>query len=192
MNLGLVYLALGQPNDAQPYLARATQLAPKSSDAWSNYGVGLDAVGQLSDGENAYRNALELDTGSIATLQNLTANLIAQRKAQEALVTCQQLLLRSDTALSRTRYGQALLLSGQQDAALQQYKLALQSDPTFYLALTQEAFLLIDQYRQGMELDEPKREAAMALWGASLRFNPNQPRVLAAIQQWQSSQLYGK
>ena len=192
MNLGLVYLSLGQPKDAQPYLKKATQLAPKSADAWSNYGVGLDAVGRLSDAENAYREAMELSTGSAVILENLAANLIAQRKAQEALEASQQLLLRSDTALSRTRYGQALFLSGQIDAALQQYKLALQSDPRFYLAMTEEGFLLIDEYRRGLELDEPKREAAMALWGASLRINPDQPRALAAVQQWQSSQLYGK
>jgi len=192
MNLGLVYLALDQPKDALPYLQRATELAPKSFEAWSNYGVGLDAIGRLSDGEIAYRTALELNSGSISTLGNLAANLIAQGNAQEALAACQQLLLRSDTSLSRTRYGQALRLSGENQAALEQYKLALQIDPTFYLAMTQEAFLLIDQYRQGLELDEPKREAALALWGASLRLNPNQPRVLAAIQQWQSAQLFDK
>jgi tetratricopeptide (TPR) repeat protein len=174
MNLGLVYLALDQPKDALPYLQRATELAPKSFEAWS------------------YRTALELNSGSISTLGNLAANLIAQGNAQEALAACQQLLLRSDTSLSRTRYGQALRLSGENQAALEQYKLALQIDPTFYLAMTQEAFLLIDQYRQGLELDEPKREAALALWGASLRLNPNQPRVLAAIQQWQSAQLFDK
>jgi tetratricopeptide (TPR) repeat protein len=190
MNLGLVYLELGHPADATAYLRRATQLDPKSAEAWSNYGVGLDGIGQLARAERAYRQALELNT-SISTLENLAANLIAQKKASESIAVCQQLLLRSDSAISRTRYGQALALSGDPSSAMEQYKLALQRDPQFYLAMTEEAFLLIDEYRQVMELDEPKRESALALWGASLRINPDQPRVLAAVQQWQSSQLYG-
>jgi tetratricopeptide (TPR) repeat protein len=190
MNLGLVYLALGHPADAKPYLLRATQLDAKSAQAWSNYGVGLDAVGRLADAEAAYRQALELETGSIPILENLAANLIAQKKAAESIEICRQLLLRSDTPISRTRYGQALVLAQQPSAAREQYELALRIDPQFYLAMTEEAFLLITEYRDGMELDEPKRQAALALWGASLRINPNQPRVLAAVQQWQSSHLY--
>jgi Tfp pilus assembly protein PilF len=189
MNLGVVYLELGHPADATAYLQRATELDPRSAEAWSNYGVGLDGIGQLARAERAYRQALELNT-SISTLENLAANLIAQRKASESVAVCQQLLLRSDSAISRTRYGQALALSGERSSAMEQYKLALQRDPQFYLAMTEEAFLLIDEYREGMELDEPKRESALALWSASLRINPDQPRVAAAIQQWQSAQLY--
>ena len=190
MNLGVVYLELGHPADATTYLQRATQLDPKSAEAWSNYGVGLDGIGQFAQAERAYRQAMELNT-SISTLENLAANLIAQKKASESLAVCQQLLLRSDSGISRTRYGQALALSGERPSAMEQYKVALQRDPQFYLAMTEEAFLLIDEYREGMELDEPKREAALALWGASLRINPDQPRVLTAVQEWQSSQLYG-
>jgi tetratricopeptide (TPR) repeat protein len=85
-----------------------------------------------------------------------------------------------------------LALSGQKDVALEQYKLALQRDPSYYLAMTEEGFMLIDEYRASLELDEPKREAALALWGASLRLNPNQPRVLSAVQKWQSAELFGK
>jgi Tfp pilus assembly protein PilF len=192
MSIGIVYLELGQPGDAEHYLQRATQIDPKSAEAWSNYGVGLDARGRLAEAENAYRQALELSTGSTTTLENLAANLIAQKKSSEAMEVCQQLLLRSDTAISRTRYGQAFELTGQKDEALKQFKIALDRDPQCYLALTEEGFLLIGEYRDGSELDEPKREAALALWGASLKINPDQPRVLTAVQQWQSSQLMGK
>jgi tetratricopeptide (TPR) repeat protein len=192
MNLGLVYLALGQPKDALPYLQKATEIDRNSAQAWSNFGVGLDAVGRLMDGQHAYERSLELNTGSPSTLENLAANLIAQKKAHESLAVCQQLILRSDNAISRTRFGQAMALSGRKDDAMEQYKIALQRDPQCYLPLTAEAFLLIDEYRDGMELDEPKREAALALWGASLRLNPNQPSAITAVQQWQSAQLFGK
>jgi tetratricopeptide (TPR) repeat protein len=192
MNLGLVYVALGKPADALPYLKKATQLSPASADAWSNYGVGLDAAGHLTEAQRAYEHALELDTGSPTTLQNLAANLIGQHKPREALAVCQQLLLRADNALTRTRMGEALALNGQRDEAMREFRIALRRDPRAYLAMSDEGFLLIQEYREGMELDEPKRESALALWGASLRINPDQPRVIEAVQQWQTSQLFGK
>jgi tetratricopeptide (TPR) repeat protein len=191
-NLGLVYLALGKPVDALAYLKRATELSPTSAQAWSNYGVGLDAAGQLAQGQQAYERALELDNNSASTLENLAANLIAQRKAEQAIAVCQQLLLRSDGALSRVRYAQALALSGNDAGAMQQFKLALQRDPRSSMALSAEAFVLIDEYRSGMELDEPKRQAALDLWKQSLDLNPNQPQTRAAFEQWQSAELFSK
>jgi tetratricopeptide (TPR) repeat protein len=191
MNLGLVYLELGHPDDALSYLRRSTQLDPNSAQAWSNYGVGLDGTGRLREAEQAYVRALELDSGSPTTLENLASNLIAQRKASAALAVCQQLLLRSDTALTRTRYGQALALAGENDLAMKQFNLALKRNAHSYLTMTAEAFLLIDEYRAGMQLDEPKRQTALALWDESLHLNPDQPDVVSAMARWKSSQLYG-
>jgi tetratricopeptide (TPR) repeat protein len=184
MNLGLVYLAMGKPQDAADYLRRATDMAPKSAEAWANYGVGLDSQGRYPEAATAYRKALELDSSSISALSNLTANLIAQKKPGDAILICQQLLLRTDSTLSRTRYGDALTLARQFDDAKQQYEIALKRDKRYYPAVTAEGFLFIARYEDGTELDESLKTAAVEMWKSSLQLNDDQPRVHAALKQW--------
>ncbi|MBV8780585.1 MAG: tetratricopeptide repeat protein [Phycisphaerae bacterium] len=191
MNLGLVYMALGQTQQADRCLQRATQLDPKSASAWLNYGVNLDSEGNHAEAESAYRRAIELQPGSTAALEDLAANLIAQKKGREAIQACEQLLLRTDSASARTRYGQALQITGDNSGAAKQLDIALAHDPHSSLAMSAKGFLLIKQYRESLELDEPKRTAALDLWRQSLAINPDQPTVRQAMRQWSSPQLLG-
>src|SRR6185369_2469557 len=121
MNLGLVYLALGDFQSAVAYLQRATQLDPNNAQAWSNLGVAYDASGKLTEAEGTYRKAIELDSRDIITLQNLSQNLISQHKADEAIQIMQRVIAQSDTASTRKRYGDALAGAKKYDDAIQQY-----------------------------------------------------------------------
>ena len=190
-NLGVVYLALGQPQAAGAILQRASVLDPKSASVWLNYGVSLDAAGRLAGAEGAYRHALELQSGLTTALIDLATNLIAQRKADEAVAACEQLLLRTDSAIARARYGQALQLRGDDDSAAKQFDAALERDGRSPIALTAKGFFLIHLYRKGMEIDEAQRGAALALWQQSVALDANQPSARAAMEKWKTSQLTG-
>jgi Tfp pilus assembly protein PilF len=189
MNLGVAYLTLGQTDDAVRYLTIATQQDPQTSDGWSNLGVALDTKGQTGRAEGAYRQALELAPGSIPVLQNLGSNLIAQGKSSEAIAVFEQLIRKSDTAGVHKRYGDALALAHRDDEAIVQYENALAKQPTYYQAMSGMGFATIDAYHAGLELDESKRHAAVDLWQKSLRLQPNQPQVEAALKQWESSSI---
>jgi Tfp pilus assembly protein PilF len=191
-NLGVVFLSLGQPGAANAWLKRATIVNPNSAAIWLNYGVSLDAAGRLVDAEAAYRRALELQSSLTPALEDLAANLIAQKKSAEAIATCEQLLLRNDSAFARTRYAQALALSGDDEAAARQFDLAMQRDPHSFIALTGKGFFLIHRYQQSMEIDESQRTQAMALWQQSLSINGNQPAVRNAMEKWKTSHLAGE
>jgi tetratricopeptide (TPR) repeat protein len=189
MNLGVVYIALGRLSDAVACLTLATHSAPQDADAWSNLGVALDAQGQTHHAEAAYREALELNPTTTTAMQNLASNLIGQGKANEALAVLEKLVQVNDSAFARKRYGDALVLTHRDDEAILQYNISLSRDPRYYGAMTEKAFALIDQYRQGLQLDESKRKEAIALWQQSLRLHPNQPRAAAALRQWQNMSL---
>lgn len=191
MNLGLVYLALDQPDDAVKYLTRATELDPTSAVAWSNLGVALDARGDTAEAEQRYRRSLELDSTSATTLQNLAANLMAQGKAREAIAVMEEVVSRVDTAGTRKRYGDALAAAKLYADAIRQYDVALTRDPRYYPAMNEKAFALINQYRDGLELDDEKRQAAAALWRESLQVNPNQPIIRRQLEKAQNPQLLG-
>ena len=191
MNLGLVYLALGQVDDAVKYLQRATELDPRLAVAQSNLGVALDARGDAGQAEQRYRRALELDSNSTTTLQNLAANLITQGKAGEAVTVMEQVIRRTDTPATRKRYGDALAQARRYDEAVQQYDAALKRDPRYWPAMNEKGFVLIRQYRDGLELDDAKRKGAIALWRDSLKLNNNQPAIRQQVEKAENPRLFG-
>lgn len=185
MNLGLAYSALGDYNAAVEHAQRAANLNPTSAVAYANLGVTLDARGNRAEAEAAYRRALELDPSQNSAAQNLAANLLDQKRPQDAIDVINPLLTANDTAALRRRYGEALAMEGRDAEAIGQYREALGRDERHYPAMNGLAALLIKQYREGLLLDDRKKEEALALWRQSLRLNPNQPKVAAQLRLWE-------
>lgn len=190
MNLGTVYLALGQTEDAVNYLERATMIDVNSANAWSNLGVAYDARGKTAQAEKAYRKALELESSPVI-MQNLGSNLVTQGRASEAVAVLKEVIARSNTASAHKRYADALVLSKQFDEALKEYDTALKLDPDFYPAMNDKAFVLVKQYKAGLELDEAKIKQAVTLWKMSLRLKPGQQQIEQALKESENSKLFG-
>lgn len=184
MNLGLVYLALGDAPKAEQFIERATVIDPKSADAFANLGVALDAQMKYALAESAYRRSLDLDSTQTATRLNLGNNLIRQGKASEAVSVLAEVAEQANTPLARKRYGDALALARQYEAAIREYHAALNLDPRYYPAMNEIGSALIAQYKQGLQLDDEQRKAALFMWEKSLEINPRQPRVEAMSKQW--------
>jgi tetratricopeptide (TPR) repeat protein len=185
MNLGLAYSALGDHNAAVEHAQRAANLNPASPVAHANLGVTLDARGNRAEAEAAYRKALELDPNLTSAAQNLIANLLDQGRPLDAIDAITRLLPTTDTAALRRRYGEALAQSGRLPEAVEQYRQSLEKDNRYYPAMNGLAALLIQQYRDGLLLDDRKREEALALWSRSIEVNPNQPKAEAQLRMWQ-------
>ncbi len=184
MNLGLVYLALGQPADALTTMKQAVQIDPHSAAAHLNLGVCLDSTGDLAAAELEYRSAVELDPKSSIAMMNLAGNLIRQGRGRDAVGVMRDEIKLSDTTLARKRYGDALVLDGEDDDAYRQYAEALRRNPDYWQALNQTGLILIRRYVAGAELDEDVRKQALLTWHRSLDLNPNQPQLQALIDKW--------
>jgi protein O-GlcNAc transferase len=185
MNLGLVYMALGDNNASVEHAQRAVNLNPLSQVAWANLGVTLDARGNRPQAEAAYRKALFIDPAQSTAAQNLVANLLDQGRPQDAIDVITRSLPAQDTPAIRRRYGDALGQTGRESEALEQYRMALKMNARFYPAMNALGTLLIKQYRNGLLLDDHKRDEALSLWTQSLQINPNQPKVEAQLRMWQ-------
>jgi protein O-GlcNAc transferase len=165
MNLGLAYSALGDHNAAVEHAQRAR--------------------GNRAEAEAAYRKALQIDPAQHSAAQNLIANLLDQGRPLDTMDVITGLLPTSDTAALRRRYGDALTQAGREGEAVGQYRQALERDGRYYPAMNGLCSVLIKQYRDGLLLDDRKRDEAIVLWRRSLQINPNQPKVEAQLRMWQ-------
>jgi tetratricopeptide (TPR) repeat protein len=184
MNLGLVYMSLGDNNASVEYCQRAANLEPTSAVAHANLGVVLDARGNAAEAEAAYRRSLALDHRQSGAAMNLARNLQSRGRAAEAASVLQRLVGTADSPSARRRYGDALAAAGRDADALRQYRQALTMDPRHYPAMNGLAALLITQYRDGLLLDDRKRDEALAMWKQSLQINPGQPKVETQLKTW--------
>ena len=184
MNLGLVYMSLGENNSAVEYCQRATNLNPLSAVAFANLGVVLDTRGNTVEAEAAYRKSLEIDPGQVGPAINLARNLRYRGRTTEAVAVLERLTEVADSPTVRRRYGDALAAAGRDADAARQYRQALRLDPRHYPAMNALAALLITQYRNGLLLDDKKRDEALAIWKQSLEVNPTQPKVEQHLKTW--------
>ena len=185
MNLGLVYLSLGKVDAAVEYTQRAAQLRPDSAEAQANLAIALDSRGDYVLAERAYRRSIELAPRQAGTLINYGNNLLAQQKWRDAADVFQQTLKLEDTPYLHKRLGDAYALGQQYDDALNQYRVATQRNGKYFSAMNEQARVLLQQYQASMELDEKRREEALALLRQSLDTNPSQPTVKAMLEEWE-------
>jgi tetratricopeptide (TPR) repeat protein len=184
MNLGLVYMSLGDNNGAVEYCQRAVNLNPLSAVAHANLGVAYDARGNVNEAEASYRKSLAIDPTQAGPAMNLARNLQYRARTTEAVTVLEALVKAADSPQVRRRYGDALASAGREADALREYRQALAMDPRHYPAMNAMAALLITQYRNGLFLDDRKRDEALAMWKQSLQVNPDQPKVESQIKAW--------
>jgi tetratricopeptide (TPR) repeat protein len=184
MNAGLCYLSLGQQDESLKYTQEATVLSPNLPAAWTNYGVALDAAGKYLEAEAAYQKSAELDASNPLNLYNLGSNLVEQKKYKQALTILEPLSQTHDSPPTRKRLGDAYAGLNRGNDALREYATSVRQDVNYYPALNEMGRILIDRYKQGLELDERQRDSAVQMWKQSLRINPNQPGVQAQVKKW--------
>jgi tetratricopeptide (TPR) repeat protein len=184
MNIGLVYLALGDVPRAVKYTKKAAELKPDSSEAQANYAISLDSSGEYAAAEKAYRKSLELAPSQAGTLVNYGNNLLSQGKWNDAIDVFQMALKRENSAYLHKRLGDAEVMSGKNQEAIKEYRVAMKMNPKYFSAMNELAQALLVQYQTGMELDEKMREEALGLWRQSLELSPRQPKVKAALEEW--------
>jgi len=186
MNLGTVYLAIGDADNAVLYLDKATQINPRSAVAWSNLGVALDARSSSVLAETAYRKSIELDTSSMPTLQNLAANLMLQKKVGEGIYLWEQIVAKNKTSFTQTRLADAYTQGSEFAKATEQVDEVLKRDPRYVPAVNAKALVLARQYDLGGMINDAQRGEALRLWRASLSLNGDQPKVRDLLKKYEA------
>jgi predicted O-linked N-acetylglucosamine transferase (SPINDLY family) len=129
-NLGNVYAAAGNWQDAETSFRRALDRKPDYAEAHYNLGSVLQARGRLEDAAAAYRHALQLRPNHAETCLNLSSVLQAQGKLEEAAVACQRAIAsKPDLAAAHNNLGNILAAQNRFEAAVAAYSRALTLRP---------------------------------------------------------------
>lgn len=184
LNLGSVYLSLGDMKNAVDYMDKATQINPDSAAAWSNMGVALDARSDATRAEQAYRKSLELEPDALSVQQNLATNLLLQKKTQEATQLWESIVQRSKTDFTQTKLAEAYMQGSELSRAQEQLDDVLARNARYVPALNGKAMVLISQYALSQFQEEKFRTDAVALMKKSLALNGTQPKISDALKKY--------
>jgi tetratricopeptide (TPR) repeat protein len=161
---GKALMARKDYREASPLFERATQLAPRSFDAWAKLGLAYNEMGRHGDDLNAYDRALALDEKQAWVWGNKGKALRNLKRPEEALAVYERALaLDPNYAVAWNNKGNALYDLGRYDESLAAYNQATTVDPRFAQAWSNKAFPL---RKLGREAEAQAAEArAKALGG---------------------------
>ena len=126
VNLGIIYQALGQRQNAIHASKRATRLDPKNPRIWNALGHLFLAGGQIEVAQSSFERALSLDPQNLSDLLGLT---VCHSRGGDIDKTVQSLDLINRTNNPKSKYYQACEkgLRGNSDEAIQILKEALRN-----------------------------------------------------------------
>jgi protein O-GlcNAc transferase len=126
--LGACLVGIGELNEAADWFEAATRAAPDNAEGWANLSVALNAIGQAEQARESADKALALNPQSSIALGALGQAQFDQGNIAEAVEIYRRGASVDPSARMLAAYGSALLSSGLNDKAIEQFERALNLD----------------------------------------------------------------
>jgi tetratricopeptide (TPR) repeat protein len=121
----------GKSNEALENYLRAAEKHPKEASVHNNLGLYYARHKRLDDAVVSLRRAIEIEPKNVRYRNNIATVLVDQGKSREALTHLSEVY---GDAVAHYNLGYLLNKKGQTQAALQNFSLALQADPSMEAA----------------------------------------------------------
>ena len=184
-NLAQVYLRLQRPGDAVPYAERAVEVDPDSQLAWAKLGLAYSRTDQHEKAVDAFRRAAELGPLNDDILLGLSISHIKLENYERAIVTLNQLISNSPSAIAHERLGYTQFKVSNFFEAEKNFKAALTFDPNDVSALNGVGVCNMTNYIQGQRTNPSLHEKAYVAWRKSIAIDPEQPHILDLMSRYQ-------
>ncbi|MEE8134175.1 MAG: tetratricopeptide repeat protein [Gemmatimonadales bacterium] len=131
INLSRVLLQDGRPQEAREQLDAALELDRTSSTVYRLIGRVHADLGDVDEAHQAYRRSIEINNDDVWSLNNLGVLLIGEQRSDEALGPLSRAVItKPGIAIFHNNLGMALERTGYFVGAVEQYRLAIEADPT--------------------------------------------------------------
>jgi len=142
-NLGIILLAAGRPEEAEPHFLKAIALKPDFARAYNNLGNAQKQQGKVPQAVASLREALRVDPSLCEAHLSLGVILLDAGKMDEGLEhLAETVRLQPDNPAANVYYGQGLHLKGLTRQAAAHYSRALELDGNSVTALVRLAAIL--------------------------------------------------
>ena len=181
VNMTAAYLRLEMPRSAIAAARRAVELAPEDGRARADLGTAYQQEGMFGDAIEQYEVALELMGTDPRVVRNLVECYSESKRFTEAVNAGQVLVKIDPTPETWERLGRARFRVGDYEASLEAYQRAVDMDPDYWPALNGIGVNELNRWISGERTDVEARTAAADAFRASLRANPDQPKVIRLL-----------
>jgi Flp pilus assembly protein TadD len=181
VNMTTAYLELDMPRSAITSARRAVELAPGDGRTRADLGVAYQRESLFDEAIEEYVIALELLGTDPRIVGNLVECYAVSGRFQEAVNAGQVLVRVNPTPETWERLGRAYFRTGDYAASLEAYRSSVELDPEYWAALNGIGVNELNRWLIGERKDSKSRTAAAAALRASLRANPEQPKVIRLL-----------
>jgi tetratricopeptide (TPR) repeat protein len=186
-DLASAYLQDGKPGIALAFAKTAVELDTNSFGAWANLGFIYSRTEQFSAAIDAFRNASELaekEDDLEPVLIGLSDAHIRLGNYTRATNTLNTLITTNPSSTAHERLGVCLFKQRNYEAALREFKKALDLDAEDTAALNGLGVAYMTLYIEGGRDNVFQRNEAIKAWSKSLDLKPGQRSIIALVARY--------
>ncbi|MAC20367.1 MAG: hypothetical protein CMJ23_11980 [Phycisphaerae bacterium] len=179
--LAATFLELDLARSAIAPAERMVELRPGDGAALVNLGTAYMLAGRPSDAIDTYEIAIEMVGNDPELIGNLIECYAIEERFQESVNAGQVLLAIAPSAIAWERQGRGYFRLGDYDASVESYRRAVEIDPEYWPALNGIGVNELNAWLSSERTELEAREEAASAFRASLRINPDQPKVVRLL-----------
>lgn len=179
--MGGTLVELGMPGSAIPAAEKAVELDPTNGRLRAALGTAFMLAKRYPEAIDEYEIAIELAGNDPEIITNLVECYAREERFREAVNAGEVLVNIAPSPMVWERLGRAYFKTGDFDASLESYRRALEIDPEYWPALNGVGVNELNAWLKSGRTEMAARVEAADAFRASVRINPDQPKVVKIL-----------
>ncbi|MCP4834510.1 MAG: tetratricopeptide repeat protein [Phycisphaera sp.] len=180
-SLAAAFLELDLARSAVAPAERVVQLRPDQGEAHAMLGTAYMLSGRTDDAIDTYEIAIELVGNESGLIGNLVECYADAGRFRESVNAGQVLLAQAPSPAAWDRQGRSYFRLGEYDASVECYRRAVEIDPDYWPSLNGIGVNELNAWLGSGRTEAEASQAAASAFRASLRINPDQPKVVSLL-----------
>ena len=182
-NIGISqsYLETNRPESAIRFAEAAAALEPERIETRLNLALAYEQVGRFEDAIAQYEVALELGDTTEGLLLRVIGAYMKSKRWQEAANAAETLIKIAPSATAYERLGRALFRLRKYELSMDAYEQAVEIDPDNWPSLNGLGVNALNAWLNSGREDVQMALTARESFHASLRINPDQPKLVEIL-----------
>ena len=186
LNMATSYLQIGDADSAVAFAQKAVELDPASGPARIQLGAVYEKVGRNPEAIEEYLTATELlDDPSPELMLNLVTVLAKEKRYREAINTAETLVDVAPSANAYERLGWAYFRLADYEQSIVAYRMGVELDANHWPSLNGVGVNALNSWLLSKKRDKEAAREAKDAFRASLRANPDQPKIIKLLTDYQ-------